>query len=44
MEGNEELWQDWLQQESPYAVGDRKAMNAGAGQYMNFVGIAIQKS
>jgi len=44
MEGNEELWQDWLRQENPYAMGDRKAMNAGAGQYMNFVGIAIQKS
>ena len=43
MEGNEELWQDWLRQQNPYALSDRKAMAAGAGQYMNFVGIAIQK-
>ena len=44
MEGNEELWQDWLEQENPYAVGDRKSMNAGAGRYLNFVGMVIQKA
>lgn len=43
MESNDEVWADWLKQENPYAVGDRKAMNAGAGQYLNFVKIVLRK-
>ena len=43
MESNEEVWADWLRQENEYAVGDRKAMEAGGGQYLNFVKIVLHK-
>lgn len=43
MVSNEEVWVDWLRQENPYAVGDRKSMNAGAGRYLNFVKIVLRK-
>lgn len=34
MEGNEELWADWLAQDNGYAANDRKSMDAGAGKYL----------
>ena len=43
MESNEECWNDWLQQENEYAVGDRKAMKAGGGRYLNFIAIVLKK-
>ena len=43
MESNEECWNDWLMQENEYAVGDRKAMNAGGGKYLNFIAIVLKK-
>lgn len=43
MEGNEDLWQDWLDQENEIAVNDRKAMNAGAGAYLNFIAFVLRK-
>ena len=43
MESNEEVWNDWLKQENEYAVNDRKSMNAGAGQYLNFISIVLKK-
>lgn len=43
MESNEEVWQDWLMQENEYARGDRKAMEAGGGKYLNFIKIVIRK-
>lgn len=43
MESNEEVWADWLKQENEYAVGDRKAMEAGGGKYLNFVSIILRK-
>lgn len=43
MESNEEVWADWLAQENEYAVGDRKAMEAGGGKYLNFIQIVLQK-
>jgi len=43
MESNDEVWADWLAQDNEYAVGDRKAMNAGGGKYLNFIEIALQK-
>lgn len=43
MESNEEVWADWLKQENEYAVGDRKAMEAGAGEYLNFIKIVLKK-
>ena len=43
MESNEEVWDDWLKQENEYAIGDRKAMEAGGGQYLNFIRIVLKK-
>lgn len=43
MESNEEVWQDWLMQENEYAAGDRKAIHAGGGKYLNFIKIVLQK-
>ncbi len=43
MESNEEVWADWLRQENEYAVGDRKAMEAGGGKYLNFIRIVLRK-
>lgn len=43
MESNEEVWADWLKQENPYAVNDRKSMEAGGGCYLNFIKIVLQK-
>lgn len=38
-----ECWNEWLETENPYAVHDRLSMNAGAGEYMNFVVIALRR-
>ena len=43
MVSNEEVWADWLKQENPYAVGDRRSMEAGAGEYLNFIKIVLKK-
>ncbi len=43
MESNEEVWADWLKQDNAYAVGDRKAMEAGGGKYLNFIKIVLRK-
>lgn len=43
MESNDEVWSDWLKQENEYAVGDRKAMDAGGGKYLNFIRIVLRK-
>lgn len=44
MESNEEVWADWLAQDNEYAVGDRKAMEAGGGKYLNFLAIVLGKN
>ena len=43
MESNEEVLADWLKQENEYAGGDRKAMEAGGGKYLNFIKIVLKK-
>ena len=43
MESNDEVWADWLKQENEYAVGDRKAMEAGGGKYLNFIKLVLRK-
>ncbi|WP_019912480.1 SAM-dependent methyltransferase [Paenibacillus sp. HW567] len=43
MEGNEELWDVWLNQENEIAVNDRKTMEAGGGKYLNFIAFVLQK-
>ena len=44
MESNEEVWADWLKQDNEYAVGDRRAMEAGGGRYLNFIKLVLQKN
>lgn len=43
MQSNEEVWADRLAQDNEYAVGDRRSMDAGAGKYLNFIKIVLQK-
>ena len=43
MESMDQVWQDWLRQDNPYARQDKKAMDAGAGKYLNFIKIIIRK-
>ena len=43
MESMDEVWRDWLLQDNPYSRQDRKAMEAGAGKYLNFIKIIIRK-
>ncbi|MBQ9530858.1 MAG: class I SAM-dependent methyltransferase [Eubacterium sp.] len=43
MESNEEVWADWLKQENEYAIGDRKAIEAGGGKYLNFIKFVLRK-
>ncbi len=43
MESNEKCWNDWLKCDNEYAKGDRKSMEAGAGKYLNFIGIIIKR-
>lgn len=43
MQSNDEVWADWLRQDNEYARGDRKAMEAGAGKYLNFISIVLRK-
>ena len=43
MEGNEEVWNDWLACDNEYAAGDRRAMEAGAGKYLNFLSIVLRR-
>lgn len=43
MESNEEVWADWLKCDNEYAAGDRKSMEAGGGQYLNFIAAVLRK-
>lgn len=43
MESNAEVWADWLKQDNEYAIGDRRAIHAGAGKYLNFISIVLRK-
>ena len=43
MESNDEVWRDWLACENEYSINDRKSMNAGAGKYLNFISMVLQK-
>ena len=43
MERNSEVWSDWIKQNNEYAINDRKAIEAGGGDYLNFIAIILQK-
>jgi len=44
MEGNEELWQDWLACDNKFAVNDRKSIHAGGAKYLNFIAAVLKKN
>ncbi len=43
MEGNLELWKDWIACDNEYAANDKKAVEAGACDYLNFLAIVIKR-
>jgi cyclopropane fatty-acyl-phospholipid synthase-like methyltransferase len=43
MESNEECWRDWIACENAYALGDRKAYEAGACKWLNFIAFVLRK-
>lgn len=43
MHSNAEVWADWLKADNEYAINDRKAIEAGACKYLNFIKIVLKK-
>ncbi len=43
MRSCESSWSDWLKCDNPYAISDRAAMQAGAGQYMNMISVICRR-
>ena len=39
MECFHQAWDDWLNTDNPYAVGDRKMIHTDNDRYMNLIGI-----
>ena len=42
MESNEECWQDWIKCDNEYSKNDKKAIDAGACKYLNFIAIVLR--
>lgn len=43
MQSNEECWADWIKCDNEFALNDRKAVEAGACKYLNFIAIVLRK-
>lgn len=43
MKNNEECWNDWIKCDNDYSRNDRKAIEAGACKYLNFIAIVLRK-
>ena len=43
MESNEECWNDWIKCDNEYSRNDKKAIDAGALKYLNFIAIILRK-
>lgn len=43
MHSNTEVWADWLKADNEYAINNRKAIEAGACKYLNFIKIVLKK-
>lgn len=43
MESNEECWNDWIKCDNEYSKNDKKAIDAGACKYLNFIAIILKK-
>ena len=39
----DEAWNDGLKEENEYAIGDRKSMESGAGEYLCFIMAVLEK-
>ena len=42
-ESNEECWNDWIKCDNEYSKNDKKAIEAGACKYLNFIAIVLKK-
>ncbi len=43
MDSNEECWNDWIKCDNEYSKNDKKAIDAGACKYLNFIAIILRK-
>ena len=43
MKSNEECWNDWINCDNEYSKNDKKAIDAGACKYLNFIAIVLKK-
>ena len=43
MKSNEECWNDWTKCDNEYSKNDKKAIDAGACKYLNFIAIILRK-
>lgn len=43
MESNKEVWQDWIMCDNEYARLDKKSIDAGGLNYLNFIAIVIKR-
>ena len=43
MESNKECWNDWIKCDNEYSRNDKKAIDAGALKYLNFIAIILRK-
>lgn len=43
IQSNEECWMDWIGCDNEFSLNDRKAIDAGACKYLNFIAIVLQK-
>jgi cyclopropane fatty-acyl-phospholipid synthase-like methyltransferase len=43
MSCHDACWADWLECDNEYAINDRIAMEAGAGEYMNFIAVICRR-
>lgn len=43
MESNEDVWNDWIECDNEYAQSDKRAIDAGACKYLNFISIVLRR-
>lgn len=43
MKSNEECWNDWIKCDNEYSKNDKRAIEAGALKYLNFIAIILRK-
>ena len=43
MQSNEECWNDWVDLDNDFSKNDKKAIEAGACRYLNFIAVILRK-